>query len=114
MLGGSERESGRALGRSLIIECDESHQKITITITNNSFHFHRDKNFWFATTITLPAPWDEIQNSDIKNRKNNRHDASGNPTPNNRLNSKDKRQQREQPKNQEHRPDDHEVILKNR
>jgi uncharacterized protein (TIGR03067 family) len=34
---------------------DRSHQKITITITNNSFHFHRDTNFWFETTIALPA-----------------------------------------------------------
>jgi uncharacterized protein (TIGR03067 family) len=34
---------------------DESHQKITITITGNSFHFHRDTNFWFETTIRLPA-----------------------------------------------------------
>lgn len=34
---------------------DPSHGKITITITGNSFHFHRDTNFWFATTITLPA-----------------------------------------------------------
>ena len=30
-------------------------QKITITITGNSLHFHRDTNFWFETTITLPA-----------------------------------------------------------
>ena len=30
-------------------------EKITITITGNSFHFHRDTNFWFETTITLPA-----------------------------------------------------------
>jgi len=28
---------------------------ITIKITGNSFHFHRDTNFWFETTITLPA-----------------------------------------------------------
>ena len=34
---------------------DKSHEKITITITGNSFHFHRDTNFWFETTITLPA-----------------------------------------------------------
>ena len=34
---------------------DMAHQKITITITGNSFHFHRDTNFWFETTITLPA-----------------------------------------------------------
>lgn len=33
----------------------QPHGKITITITGNSFHFHRDKNFWFDTTITLPA-----------------------------------------------------------
>ena len=32
-----------------------SREKITITITGNSFHFHRDTNFWFETTITLPA-----------------------------------------------------------
>ena len=32
-----------------------SHEKITITITGNSFHFHRDTNFWFETTIILPA-----------------------------------------------------------
>ena len=34
---------------------DESHEKITITITGSSLHFHRDTNFWFETTITLPA-----------------------------------------------------------
>lgn len=33
----------------------ESTGKITITITGNSFHFYRDTNFWFETTITLPA-----------------------------------------------------------
>lgn len=32
-----------------------SHQRITVTITGNSLHFHRDKDFWFETTITLPA-----------------------------------------------------------
>ena len=40
---------------------DESHEKITITITGNSFHFHRDTNFWFDTTITLPAGTDPKQ-----------------------------------------------------
>ena len=30
-------------------------EKITITITGNSLHFHRDANFWWDTTITLPA-----------------------------------------------------------
>ncbi len=34
---------------------DNAHQKITILIAGNSFHFHRDTNFWFETTITLPA-----------------------------------------------------------
>lgn len=28
--------------------------KITITITGNSLHFHRDKNFWFKTMMTVP------------------------------------------------------------
>lgn len=39
----------------------KSHEKITITITGNSFHFHRDTNFWFETTITLPAGTDPQQ-----------------------------------------------------
>src|SRR5690348_6192526 len=34
---------------------DNAHQKITISITGNSLHFHRDTNFWFETTFTLPA-----------------------------------------------------------
>ena len=40
---------------------DKAQQKITITITGNSFHFHRDTNFWFDTTITLPAGTDPKQ-----------------------------------------------------
>ena len=40
---------------------DKSHEKIIITITGNSFHFHRDTNFWFATTITLPTGTDPRQ-----------------------------------------------------
>jgi len=39
----------------------EKDGKITITITGNSFHFHRDTNFWFETTITLPAGTDPKQ-----------------------------------------------------
>ena len=35
--------------------------KITITITGNTLHFHRDTNFWFETTITLPAGKDPKQ-----------------------------------------------------
>jgi hypothetical protein len=38
-----------------VVVGDKSDDKYTITITGNSFHFHRDSNFWFATTITLPA-----------------------------------------------------------
>lgn len=34
---------------------EESRRKISITITGSSLHFHRDTNFWFETTITLPA-----------------------------------------------------------
>ena len=34
---------------------DKERQKITVTITGNSLHFHRDANFWFETTITLLA-----------------------------------------------------------
>jgi len=33
---------------------DEARPRITITITGNTFHFHRDTNFWFETTIALP------------------------------------------------------------
>jgi uncharacterized protein (TIGR03067 family) len=40
---------------------NESQGKITITITGNSLHFHRDTNFWFETTITLPAGKDPKQ-----------------------------------------------------
>ena len=40
---------------------DKSHDKITITIAGDSFHFHRDTNFWFETTITLPAGTDPQQ-----------------------------------------------------
>jgi uncharacterized protein (TIGR03067 family) len=37
------------------------YEKITITINGNSFHFHRHTNFWFETTITLPAGTDPKQ-----------------------------------------------------
>ena len=32
-----------------------SQGKLTITITGNSLHFHRDANFWWDTTFTLPV-----------------------------------------------------------
>ena len=40
---------------------DQEHQKITVTITGNSLHFRRDANFWFDTTIILPAGKDPKQ-----------------------------------------------------
>jgi hypothetical protein len=33
----------------------EQDGKIALTITGNSLHLHRDTNFWFETTFTLPA-----------------------------------------------------------
>ena len=39
----------------------KSPEKITITITGNSLHYHRDTNFWFETTFTLPAGTDPKQ-----------------------------------------------------
>jgi len=44
-----------------VVVGDGSDNKYTITISGNSFHFHRDSNFWFATTITLPADTDPRQ-----------------------------------------------------
>jgi uncharacterized protein (TIGR03067 family) len=40
---------------------DKARQPVTITITTNSLHFHRDTNFWFETTVTLPAGKDPKQ-----------------------------------------------------
>lgn len=39
----------------------EKDGKITITITGNALHFYRDTNFWFETTIILPAGKDPKQ-----------------------------------------------------
>ena len=33
----------------------EKDGKVNVTITGNSLYFHRDTNFWFETTIILPA-----------------------------------------------------------
>lgn len=33
----------------------EKDGKITMTINGHSLHYHRDSNFWFETTFTLPA-----------------------------------------------------------
>jgi uncharacterized protein (TIGR03067 family) len=40
---------------------DPPQKRVTITVTGNSLHFHRDTNFWFDTTITLPAGKDPKQ-----------------------------------------------------
>ena len=46
----------------------EKDGKIIITITGNSLRFHRDTNFWFDTTFTLPAGTDPKQlHATIKN-----------------------------------------------
>ena len=44
-----------------VVAGDKSNDKYIITISGNSFHFHRDPKFWFATTITLPAGTDPRQ-----------------------------------------------------
>jgi hypothetical protein len=40
---------------------DEARRTITVTITGDSLHFHRDTNFWFEATIALPAGKDPQQ-----------------------------------------------------
>jgi uncharacterized protein (TIGR03067 family) len=39
----------------------EKNGNISITITSNSLHFHRDTNFWFETTFTQPVGTDPKQ-----------------------------------------------------
>lgn len=39
----------------------ESSDKVTITITGDSLHFHRDTNFWYEAKFTLPAGPDPQQ-----------------------------------------------------
>lgn len=39
----------------------EASGKISVRITGQSLHFHRDTNFWFETTFTLPAGKDPQQ-----------------------------------------------------
>jgi uncharacterized protein (TIGR03067 family) len=53
-----QRLQGRWEG---VVVGDKSDDKYTVTVTGNSFHFHRDPKFWFATTITLPADTDPRQ-----------------------------------------------------
>lgn len=39
----------------------EKDGNITLSVTSNLLHFHRDTNFWFATTIVLPEGKDPKQ-----------------------------------------------------
>ena len=34
---------------------EDPDSKITITVRGDSLHFYRDPDFWFETTIALPA-----------------------------------------------------------
>jgi len=62
-----------------ILVGDNAQTKITITITGNSFHFHRDTNFWFETTITLLAGKDPKQlHATIKDCPPSQADSIGN------------------------------------
>jgi uncharacterized protein (TIGR03067 family) len=56
----SERKSLEGKWEGVMVG-QEKDGKITITITGNSLHFHRDTNFWFETTFTLPAGTDPKQ-----------------------------------------------------
>ena len=57
---------------------DKAQQKTTITVTGNSLHFHRDTNFWFKTTFTLPAGKDPKQlHATIKGCPSSQADSIG-------------------------------------
>ena len=50
---------------------DKAKQKVTVTITGNSLHFHRDKDFWFETTMTLlPGTKPHLLHATIKRGSN--------------------------------------------
>ena len=56
----------------------EKDGKITITITGNALHFRRDTNFWFETTIVLPAGKDPKQlHATIKDCPRSQADSIG-------------------------------------
>lgn len=44
-----------------ILVGDKLEKKITLTITGNSLHFYRDRNFWFEAAIAVPAGKDPKQ-----------------------------------------------------
>lgn len=57
---------------------DDSHGRITVTITGNAFRFHRDTNFWFATTIVLPPKTEPRQlHATIKECAKGQEDSVG-------------------------------------
>ena len=59
-------------------ESEGTGSKITVTITGNSLRFHRDTNFWFDTTFTLPAGTDPKQlHATIKNCPPSQADSIG-------------------------------------
>jgi len=61
-----------------VVVSQEGAGNITITITGNSFHFHRDTNFWFETTITLPAGTEPRQlHATIKDCAPGQHNSVG-------------------------------------
>jgi uncharacterized protein (TIGR03067 family) len=57
---------------------NESGGKIAITIAGNRFYFYRDANFWFDTTIMLPAGKDPKQlHATIKGAPRGQADSVG-------------------------------------
>lgn len=56
----------------------EKDGRITITITGNVLHFHRDTNFWFETTFALPEGKDPKQlHATIKDCPRSQADSIG-------------------------------------
>lgn len=61
-----------------VVVGDDSHGRITITITGDAFHFHRDTNFWFATKIVLPPKTEPRQlHATIKECAKGQEDSVG-------------------------------------
>jgi uncharacterized protein (TIGR03067 family) len=56
----------------------EKNANVTLTISSNSLHFHRDTNFWFETTIELAPGKDPKQlHATIKGSAASQHDSIG-------------------------------------
>jgi hypothetical protein len=57
---------------------DQSTENITITVSSNSFKFHRDSDFWFETMISLPPATNPKQlHATIKGSAPSQSDAIG-------------------------------------